>query len=108
MIEPGLALIIEPGQAPSGERCRGAPPTRHRSFLACAICAFAVPVASPYLLFIDARRCGRIVAVIAPRRVIEVNDKIGIVGGDRFVEHQSPNTRPIAKPAPLKERSAVR
>jgi hypothetical protein len=62
----------------------------------------------PYFLFIDARRRGGIVAVVPPRRVIEVNDKVAIVRGDRFVKHQSPNTRPIAEPAPLKECRAVR
>src|SRR6202040_2218624 len=62
----------------------------------------------PYFLFIDAHRRGGIVAVVPPRRVIEVNDEIAIVRGDRFVKHQSPDTRPIAEPAPLKERRAVR
>ena len=62
----------------------------------------------PYLLFIDACRGGGIVAVVPPRRVIEVNDEIAVVRGDRFVKHQSSDTRPIAEPAPLKERRAVR
>jgi hypothetical protein len=65
-------------------------------------------VESPYLSFVDTRCCGRIVAVIPPRRVIEVDNKIAIVGGDRFVEDESPNARPIAKPTPLEERRAER
>ena len=54
---------------------------------------------------VEAQSLGRggIVAVVPPCRMIEVNDEIAIVRGDRFVKRQSSDTGPIAEPAPLKE-----
>jgi hypothetical protein len=70
-------------------------------------CNIAGPGLSSYSLFVDARRSGWIVAVVSPSRVIEVNDKVAIVGGDRLVKHQSADPPPVAETAPLQEGGAM-
>src|SRR5713101_5174227 len=58
--------------------------------------------------FVDARRRRRIVPIVAPGRMIEVDYKVAIVRRNRFAKNQASDTRPGAKAAPLKECRAVR
>src|SRR5271165_2018173 len=65
------------------------------------------PLLFPHAPFIHACRGRWIVAVVPPSRVVEMNDKIAVVGGDRLVKDQSADARPIAELAPLQEGGAM-
>jgi hypothetical protein len=52
-------------------------------------------------MFIDPRRRRRIVPIVAPGRMGEVDDEVTVIGCDCVIKNQSPNALPICKAAPL-------
>src|SRR5207237_1542301 len=55
-----------------------------------------------------ARDRRRIVAIVAPRRMAEVDDEIAVVGSDGVIKNDPSNTPPIFERAPLKDRQPAR
>src|SRR5215467_4677502 len=62
---------------------------------------------SAHLSLVDARRGCRIVLVVTPRRMMEMDDEIAVVRNDRAVEGDSSDAAPIAEDAALAEERAV-
>ena len=58
-------------------------------------------IASPHLATVDPRRGGRNIAVLAPRRMIKMNDRVSVPGCDGVIEGQVTNMAPVAKRPPL-------
>ena len=48
----------------------------------------------------------RVVAILPPGGMIEVDDRVSVVGDDSVVEHQLPDVLPVLERAPLAERGA--
>src|SRR5262245_17482554 len=63
---------------------------------------------SAHLAFVDARRGCRVVLVVTPRRMMEMDDEIAVVRNDRAVEGDRSDAAPIPQRAPLAEERAVR
>src|SRR6516164_858794 len=63
---------------------------------------------SAHLAFVDARRGCRVVLVVTPRRMMEMDDEIAVVRNDRLVEGDGSDAAPIAEGAALAEERAVR
>ena len=59
---------------------------------------------STHLLPAYAGRGGRIILVVSPGRVMEMNDKVAVVGCDRLVKGNGTNRTPITERPPLKHR----
>src|SRR5262245_38818297 len=66
------------------------------------------PTLSAHLAFVDARRGCRVVLVVPPRRMMEMDDEIAVVRNDRAVEGDPSDAAPIPEGAPLAEERAVR
>src|SRR5262245_48548315 len=66
------------------------------------------PALSAHLSFVDARRGCRVVLVVTPRRMMEMDDEIAVVRNDRAVEGDGSDAAPIPQRAPLAEERAVR
>src|SRR5262245_6810927 len=65
------------------------------------------PAPSAHLAFVDARRGCRVVLVVTPRRMMEMDDEIAVVRNDRAVEGDRSDAAPIPQRAPLAEERAV-
>ena len=63
---------------------------------------------SAYLSFVDARRGCRVVLVVTPGRMMEMDDEIAVVRNDRAIEGDGSDATPIPEGAALAEERAVR
>jgi hypothetical protein len=63
---------------------------------------------STHLSLVHASRCGRIILIVAPGRVMEMNDEIAVVGGDRLMECNRSYATPILERPPFERRQSVR
>ncbi len=57
------------------------------------------PSSATHALFVDANVGGRIVAVVAPAGVVELDDVVGVVGGNRLGESQLADALPVRRPS---------
>jgi hypothetical protein len=53
--------------------------------------------------FAGIRHCRRIIAIITPGGMIEVNDKVAVVRRDSLIEDKSADADPVAEPTSLKK-----